>query len=448
MLSEKNFKFNLFTHKARGDVKNKSKYNTEVKMVKTRFIAALLLVSVLLSFGAVYSSAFAGSGVEVISREIKVVKSALLGRKLSFSDADFKCAFAIDDFDKITITALPSSTDGTLLLAGRRVREGQEIKRKNIAALVFVPADKTVEEAEFSFTLDGGSECVCQMRFLERMNYAPEVLDEGAAAFSLFTQESIGVYGRMSAEDPEGDKLEYIIAAYPKSGRLELIDESGRYKYTPNDGFTGYDAFTFAVRDEYGNYSEAREVVLKVGERMSDVVYYDMLEAEEYNAAVVMSAMGIMSGKLIGDDNYFMPDTTVTRAEFVAMALKAAGIRADVGESYFDDNADIPVSLRGYVAAAARRGIVDGTGSGTSLLFRPNEGITVYEAAAVMCAILGAAAEETTEYSSLDGVPVWARGASTAMMTLGILDEDTADLSATVTRANAAEFLYRMVNNY
>ena len=447
MLSVKNFKFNLSAHKAGDSGKNKGNYNMEVNMVKTRFIAALLLVALTVSLSAVYSSAFAGSGVEVMSREIKVVKSALLGRKLTFSDADFKCAFAVDDFEKITVTALPSSNDGTLLLAGRRVREGQDIKRKNIAALVFVPVDKSVDEAEFSFTLDGGTECICRMRFLERMNYAPKVADEDSAVFNLFTQERIGVFGKMSAEDPEGDSLEYIIAAYPKYGRLELVGDDGRYSYTPSEGFTGYDAFTFAVRDEYGNYSEAREVVLKVGERMSEVVYCDMLKAEEYNAAVVMNAMGIMSGKLIGDDMYFMPDESVTRAEFVSMALKAAGIRADVGESFFDDNDSIPTSLRGYVAAAARRGIVDGSASGASLIFRPNDGITVYEAAAIMCAILGEAGEEASEYSTLDGVPVWARGASGAMMTLGILDDDTEDLSATVTRGDAAEFLYRMVNN-
>ena len=415
-------------------------------MVKTRFIAALVLLSVLTAMCGIYSSAFAGTGMEVMAREVTVVKSGLLGRKLCFSDADFKCAFATDDFGKITILTLPSSTDGTLLLAGRRVREGQDIKRRNIAALVFVPADKTVDEAEFSFSLDGEGTYSCRMRFLEKINYAPEVEKEDSPVFSLSTQEEIGVYGRMSATDPEGDQLEYIIAAYPKSGSLTLLGD-GRYKYTPKDDFVGYDAFSFAVRDEYGNYSEAREVVLKVSERMSDIVFRDMTEAEEYNAAVAMSAMGIMSGRLVGDDYYFMPEESVSRAEFVAMAMKAAGIRADVGETYFDDNADIPVSLRGYIAAAARRGIVSGRSEGGRLLFDPTRTVSVYEAAAIMCSILGRDSEEAGEYSSLSDVPVWARGDVEVMATLGIIDVDKHELSGGVSRASAAEFLYEMVKN-
>ena len=415
-------------------------------MSKTRIIAVLLLTLVLIGAAAVTSSAFVGCGVEVMASDVKVIKSALRGRKLSFSDTDFKCAFATDDFGKITVTSLPSSNDGTLLLAGRRVREGQSIKRKNIAALTFVPADKSVESAEFRFTLDGGAEHICEMKFLEKMNYAPEVADEDKPVFSLVTQEEIGVFGRMEASDPEGDKLEYIIAAYPKSGTLKLLGE-GRYKYTPKVGFTGYDSFTFAVRDEYGNYSRAREVVLKVTERMSDVVFRDMTDAEEYNAAVAMSAMGIMSGKLVGDDFYFMPDEEVSRAEFVAMAMKAAGIRPDAGETYFDDNESIPVSLRGYVAAAARRGIVDGESEGARLLFNPSRTVSVYEAAVIMSSILGAGSDEAGEYSSLSDIPVWARGDVEAMVTLGIIDTDKCDISGGVNRAAAADFLYKMVNN-
>lgn len=415
-------------------------------MGKTRLIALLCLLALLTSGIAVIGSAFTGTGVAVMADEVKVIKSALRGRKMTFSDNDFKRAFATDGFDKITVTALPSSNDGTLMLAGRRVREGQSIKRKNIAALVFVPADKDIEYAEFRFTLDGGAEHICKMNFLTKMNYAPEVAEEGKPAFNLVTQEEIGVFGRMEATDPEGDSLEYIIAAYPKSGRLTLLGD-GRYKYTPKSGFTGYDAFTFAVRDEYGNYSAAREVVLRVTERMSDVVYSDMLDAEEYNAAVAMSAMGIMSGKIVGDECLFMPNDNVTRAEFVAMSLKAAGIRPDAGETYFDDNDEIPSALRGYVASAARRGIIDGERVGGELLFSPSRTVSVYEAAGIMSAILGVADDEAGEYSELDTVPVWARGDVEAMVTLGIIDTDKCDPSGAVNRATAADFLYKMVNN-
>ena len=415
-------------------------------MSKIRLSALVLAISTLVGITAVTSAAFGGTGVAVVASEVEVIKSGLLGKKLCFTDGDFKRAFAIDDFGSITVITLPSSTEGSLMLAGRRVREGQVIKRRNIAALVFVPADKSVREASFRFTLDGGEEHSCIMKFLDKINYAPTLAPGTESAISLSTQSDISVFGSFGASDPEGDELEYIIAAYPKSGRLETVS-GGRYKYTPADGYTGYDSFTFAVRDEYGNYSEAREVVLKVTKRMSDVVYVDMTDAEEYNAAVAMSAMGVMSGKQLGDDMYFMPEESVSRAEFVAMAMKAAGLRPDVGASYFDDDADIPTSLRGYVAAAARRGVIDAEIKDGRLTFEPNRAITVYEAAGIMAGILGRGSAETSEYSELTDVPAWARGDVEAMVTLGVINGDKCNPTECVTRADAAEFLYNMVNN-
>ena len=107
-------------------------------------LAVVLALFLCASFlGAIGYASF-GTGIEVIANDVTVIKTGLLGQKLSFSDVDFKTAFCVDDFDKITVTELPSSTEGTLLLAGRRVREGQSIKRKNLAALVFVDRKSVV----------------------------------------------------------------------------------------------------------------------------------------------------------------------------------------------------------------------------------------------------------------------------------------------------------------
>lgn len=412
-----------------------------------RILAVVLMLAVVLAAFSVTASAFWGSGVEVLSDEVSVIKTGLYGRKLTFTDTDFKSAFALDDFGKIKVITLPSSNDGTLLLAGRRVREGQEIKRRNIAAMVFVPADKTVEEAKFTFSLDDGSECVCQMRFIDKINYAPEAGGEGEAAAILTTQREISVHGRMSAVDPEGDVLEYMVVSYPKSGRLSISD-GGEYRYIPSGDFIGYDSFTYVARDEYGNYSAPCEVSLKVIERMSEIVYRDMTDAKEYNAAVAMSAMGVMAGRLVGDDYYFDPEVGVTREEFVAMAMKAYGIRGGVGESYFDDNSDISPSLVGYVSLAQRMGIIDGEYDGTKLTFSPKKEITVYEAADVISRMIGAdGADEDVMYGTMTDVPVWARGSVEAMLTMGILDSEAVSLTESMTRADVADMLYRMVNN-
>ncbi len=424
----------------------KSYMNLSERKNSGRVICALLLVSLLVSVFGVTALAFRGSGVEVIAEGVTLIKTGLFGKKLCFTDADFKSAFATDSFDYITVTALPSSQDGMLLLAGRRVREGQRINRRNVAAMVFVPASKEIGEAEFRFTLDEGSECVCKMRFTDKINYAPETAEKTSLDY-LVTQREIGLYGKMAASDPEGDAITYMVVAYPR-GHLDYSKETGAYVYTPESNFTGYDSFTYVARDEWGNYSEAVTVSLKVIERMSEIVYLDMQDRAEYNAAVALTAMGVMSGELIGDGMYFMPDECVTRAEFLALAMKAMGIRPSESECFFDDKGEIPTALIGYVGEAARRGIVNGELVGTSLNFSPNENIKLTEAADIMYRLLGRNVGcEDEVFGEWEDVPLAHRNALLAMQTLGVIDTDGLMLDGMITRASAAELLYKLVNN-
>ena len=419
--------------------------------MKKLLASTLILCLCLVGVGGFAVSAL-GSGVAVVASEVSVIKSGLIGQKLRLSDTDFKSAFAIADFESITVTKLPSSTEGTLLLAGRRVKEGQTVKRKNIAALVFVPLSAEVTEASFLFTLAGGSssaETKFTMKFLDKINYAPEAPKDNEASLSVVTQEDISVYGRMSATDPEGDSLEYMIVRYPTGGALK-IGEDGSYKYTPVSGFTGYDSFVYVARDVYGNYSDTVTVALKTVERMCDEVFLDMEDRQEYNAAVAMAAMGIMSGSTVGDDRLFMPEEKVTRAEFVAMAMKTMGIRPDsaAAVTFFDDNEKIPASLVGYVATAQRMGIIDGEFTSEGLVFRPNDAINVYSAAVILSKVKGIETDsDETVYTENDTVPIWAMADVGAMFTLGIFDGDLESLDgeAEITRAACAEYLYRLI---
>lgn len=412
------------------------------KMKKWLSLFLLIAISVTVIGGISISASF-GSGAAVIAGEVKLIKTGLYGQKLVFSDVDFKTALAVSDFKAVTIKSLPSSTEGTLIFAGRRVSEGQSIKRKHVGSLVFIPASTEVDEATFSFTVDGGKEIKCCMRFIEKINYAPKT---EAETKTITTQANIPAYGRLSSSDPEGDKTEFIIVSYPKSGLLSFTDEEmGKYKYTPSSGFTGSDSFCYVVRDEYGNYSKPASVDIQVVDRMCSAEFIDMSDREEYGAAVAMTAMGIMSGSIVGDDLYFSPEKNVTRAEFTAMAMKSLGIRADstLKETYFDDNADIPASLVGYVATAQRVGIVNGSFSEGKLLFRPNEAITKYEAAKIMATLMNVGeSEEDASYSDAEGVPIWARTSVSAMTMLGIFEES--ETAGYVTRADAADYLYKM----
>ncbi len=424
------------------------------KIIKP-IIFILIAASIFGALGASASALF-GSGYEFLSSDVRMIKSGLIGKKIKFSDSDFKAAFCITDFDSVTIERIPSSNEGTLLLAGRRVKDGQTIKRRYIGSLVFVPASDSICDVEIPFSIKSGgavTEGICRLRFTDKVNYAPRTAEERESSLSLTTQAQISVYGTIEAHDPEGDRLEYIIAKYPKSGRLSFTDsQTGKYKYTPIDGFTGYDSFTYVVRDEYGNYSEPREVGIRIVERMSEEIYRDMTDRTEYNAAVAMSAMGIMNGRTLGDDLYFMPDEAVSRAEFVAMAMKAYGLRPDssLRKSFFDDDGDIPTSLVGYIATAQRVGLISGDFGEEGLTFSPNRAVTVSDAAEIISKLMGvSASEEDLEYAENTTVSASARASVYAMYTLGIFDGDieSCDGAKTVSRAEAAEYLYRMLRN-
>jgi hypothetical protein len=417
-----------------------------------KFVAILL--SALFLTTIVYTSASAigsfGYAMEVLSENVTLIKTGLFGKKITFSDSDFKSALCLSDFESITVTQIPPSTEGTLYASGRRVKVGRVISRRHLSTLTFVPATDEVAESRFLFSVDGyagGEEIECVMKFIDRVNYAPKI-DSAVSAASVKTQEGISVYGRLDGEDPEGDGLEFIIVTYPKRGTIDIVDtSSGRYYYTPEDGYTGSDRFTYVVRDEYGNYSEPTSVNLRVSARMCEVDYYDMEGREEYNAAIAMTAMGIMDGRVLGDGNYFEPDKALSRAEFLSVAMKASGIKADstLSSSFFDDDGEIPPALRGYVATAQRLGVVVGDFKDGQLLFSPNEEITKYEAAKIMCALLGADGEGEESVFAEESVPVWARSAVGAMRSLGIFETDSqGNLSDSVTRADAAMYLYKL----
>ena len=417
-----------------------------------KIISAILLAALLFTGAfAITSSAIFGTGTAVFANDVTMIKTGLLGHKLNFSEADFKSTFAVSDFNSITVTRLPLSTEGMLLIGGRRVKEGQKITRRNTSLLVFVPKDNEVTEARFSFKLDGNvnTETECIIKFIDRINYAPEPPTDSKAAGAVVTQREIAINGKMAAIDPEGDKIEFIVVSYPKNGYIATDKDSGKYSYTPEESFCGYDSFAYVARDEYGNYSPVVSVGIRVIERMSGEVFVDMTGRDEYNAAVAMSAIGVMSGKTLGDDTYFMPEESVSRAEFVSMLLKAYGIKKDttLGGSHFDDNDEIPTSLVGYVATAERLGIVDGDYRDGKLVFEPNRQITVYEAALIMARLLGLdESDENTVYSNATSVPIFARASISAMLTVGIFDGNTDDYTRAVTRADAASYLYRLIS--
>ena len=103
------------------------------------------------------------------------------------------------------------------------------------------------------------------------------------------------------------------------------MEKDGSYCYTANEGASGEDSFTYVAVDPYGNRSEPTEITINTVKNESGIVYAD-LDAGEAHAAVLLASKGALVGEKIGSDWYFYPEKTVTRSEFLMMAMKMNGL--------------------------------------------------------------------------------------------------------------------------
>jgi hypothetical protein len=280
--------------------------------------------------------------------------------------------------------------------------------------------------------------------------YEPTLKENSETALTASTRQNISLYGRASAYDPEGDELKYFIVSYPQNGSVVFTDaQHGCFKYTPNINYTGKDKFTYVVRDSYGNFSHVASVKISVAEKDSDIVYTDMHDNSAYNAALTLAQEKIMLGQISGDGMYFYPDSTVSRGEFLVMVMKAAGIAPTYKESTFDDNESIPSSIRPYVATAQNYRYINGKLSKSGLTFDADSVITRAEAAVMVNNILNLS-EPTmnTSFSDDEQIPAWAKGAVSALYSLGIMERTengTMDAQSELTRGQAAQMVYAVL---
>lgn len=415
----------------------------------TLVLLVLLTLAVAIPVGAAHLS----YGTDCIAADCGMIKSGLSGEDIRFSAADFKQALGISQLKSITVLSLPASETGTLKLSGARVSDGQTLRAAELANLTFTPATPLVTEASFRFSAGGLTELTCTLRIIEELNAAPSVAEVTDARLSVETQKNLALFGSLSAYDPEGDELTYLIVSYPERGSVLMTDAStGDFRYTPKKGFTGKDSFSYVVRDCYGNYSKVATVSVTVSRRAADYTYEDMVGKSAYGAALKMEAAGIMQSTIIGDGRYFDPDGTVSRADFVVMAMKAAGItpRTGLTDTLFDDNSEIPEALRGYIATAQKLGFIIGDFTENRLVFGGDKTITRAEAAVIVARIIDPDSAAThTVFADGSTIPVWAKTAVYTLYDLGILSRtgaNTISPTGSLTRAQTAELLAAVMN--
>ena len=391
----------------------------------------------------------------ILAEDTDMAMATLKGNPISFTDKDFCRAMNLSKIDSITITKAPHMTDGELRVGNRVVSSGQTLSRSEISELTYTPAGSDINSSSFRFSVNGSAvDMVCRLYHLEKYNESPTLGNAESSYTNVSTHKDVTYYGTLPCYDPEGDETVIEIVSYPESGALILTNKhTGEYVYTPTNGYSGKDEFKYVARDKYGNYSAAGSVTMTVSKPKISTVFADMTEHSGYNAALTMAEEGIMSGTQVGQVTYFYPDRTVSREEFVVMAMNSLGMRdlAQVEKTVFSDDKEISADARNYIGAAYELGFIKGemTESG-ALCFDPDRPITKAEAACILSRMIDAPTPTSKPvFSDAESIPSWAAASIYSMNYMGIMRTSDGNISplSELTRADTATILTSLINS-
>ena len=142
------------------------------------------------------------------------------------------------------------------------------------------------------------------------------------------------------------------------------------------------------------------------------------------------------------EDGSFRPDAPITRAEFVALLNRAAGIQPSGVSNSFTD-VDSRDWFAGDAGLAAAIGTITGFEDGT---FRPANPITRQEVAVILARALGLDSVEHPAFSDAKTIAPWAESAVAAVASAGFMKgypDGTFGAVRSVTRAEAATLIQR-----
>ena len=412
----------------------------------------LFIITAIILFGICTVSTYAvtsnlSPALEVIANQNEMIKCSSSAGVVKFSEEDFT-EFADFNHSSITVVSLPPECDGDLYLGSTPVKAGQTISMSNLDLLRFVPCGD-VKETSFKFSLDRSYTTECIIKITEKEGSIPVASGVGMSAV---TQADVTCHGILEGNDPDGDLLLFEIVDYPSNGLIHLTDSrTGRFTYTPYDGFEGVDSFSYRVRDEMGHYSKKCEVTMKIEPREYEKTIVDMEDHPSYNAVLTMVGGGYMDVIIEKGKIYFDPEETVSREDFLVTAMKALGTgKLRPVNTSFLDNDDISSENRGYVAAAYKYGIVKGdVWEGVGVNFYPDEPITRAEAAVMLNRILGIKGNGTAPvFADSDAIPAWAMSDVEALSSAGIISpyDSIYDPTGLITRCEVADMLYNTKN--
>ena len=373
-------------------------------------------------------------------------KNGLIGSIIAFDAEDF----AVKSDGKIllsgiTIDTLPDPGAGTLCIGGQPVEEGSFVDATALSGLRFQSSPNptaTMVTLRFTPSFSSGQDTrqsTVTIHLLTEANNPPV-----ARNMELTTYKNVAITGYFDAIDGEGDALTFRLTSTPARGAVDLA-EDGQFVYTPYENKTGSDSFTYVAIDPAGNTSPEAKVSLRIDKPSTKVTYSDLNGHPAQKAAIRLAEEGVYVGRYVNGRCFFDPDQTVTRAQFLTMAMSVAGLEDLEGITLtgFSDDDAIPTWAKGAVSAALKAGVVQGSRDESGApVFGAEDTISRAEAAVMLDNLLDITDAPVAVFSPDNGH--WAAQAAANLSASGIIRADTAgavQLADTLTMADAAVML-------
>ena len=292
---------------------------------------------------------------------------------------DETCQLHSEDFtagqtvDGILIRSVPTAADGSFCYGSRALRAGDVLPASALDAITLRPAAQRDGELALTYCpiVEGtlGSQTQLTVAVSDGKT-EPPVAKDG----KLETYRNIANNGTLQVEGGAEGAMTYQLVRTPKRGEVS-ISEDGTFLYTPKENKVGTDRFTYTATDAAGNVSNEATVTVRILKAADAAAYADLDSDYDQFEAMWLRASGLFSGRELGGQACFEPNATLSRGEFLVMAMQVAGLAPDAVEtvSGFSDEGDAPAWMRPYLSAALRCGVVSGIPASDGLLFAPKD---------------------------------------------------------------------------
>lgn len=395
----------------------------------------IAIVFSLICFLTQPTEAFLWWGNKTTNQEIQN-KTVVVCDTLPFTSEDFSLDNKIVS---ITLQTLPQDQFGILLLNNTPTYSNQIIPVSEVENITF-QAKSTLGSTNFTYipTLKDGTATSPLSLTFNIIDYpnSPPIAEN----MELFTYKNIEISCYFDISDPESDFMTFQIIDPPARGSVTLSDNgASSFLYTPYENKVGKDQFTYVAIDSSGNTSNEAEVKIEIKKAETPVNFYSDMNGNPYHkSAISLAESGIYVGERMGNTYLFHPDETVSREEFLSLAMSVTDLSPlpDITTTGFYDDEAIATWSKGYVSSALLAGIIQGTNDENGKpVFNGSSNITLAEASVILDNLL-----DTTTVSTASSHH-WASQASANLDAVGVSVSTSQPLPASLNRGEVAELL-------